>query len=207
MEYEAKLNRDYEAKLDREEQARQDAFQKRIQALKAFENNFSGVAAAEKAANDAEYEKTMAAIEEKHQQDERKARLKEENRKKDMAKSREFNLTLIEKKGKAKKDEREADFQRRVASQRALEEEMRQEAIKKDKKRRQMSEMKAALDEQVRQRAEVVQAHKNAALSSTEQHMNKGLIAKIESNPELYSKVMAKVNPTPRGGMGDFKYG
>ena len=78
---------------------------------------------------------------------------------------------------------------------------------KKERKRRQMAEMKSALDEQVRQREGNIRAHKTAALSATEQELNKGLIAKIEANPELYQKVMAKVNPTPRGGMGDFKYG
>ncbi len=206
-EYEAKLNREYEAKLDREEKARQEAFQKRADALKAFENNFSGVAAAEKAANDAEYERTMAAIEEKHEKDLRKAQQKEKKRKMDMAKSREFNLMLIEKKERQKKEEREADVQRRLASQRALEEERHQDAIKKESKRRQMAEMKAALDEQVRHRAGTVHAHKTAALSATEHELNKGLIAKIEANPELYQKVMAKVKPTPRGGMGDFRYG
>ena len=149
----------------------------------------------------------MAAIEEKHEKDLRKAQQKEKKRKMDMAKSREFNLMLIEKKERQKKEEREADVQRRLASQRALEEERHQDAIKKESKRRQMAEMKAALDEQVRHRAGTVHAHKTAALSATEHELNKGLIAKIEANPELYQKVMAKVKPTPRGGMGDFRYG
>ena len=45
-------------------------------------------------------------IEQKHQDDIRKAKLKQENRKKEMVKSREFNLTLIERKEKNKREER-----------------------------------------------------------------------------------------------------
>lgn len=206
-EYEAKLNRDYEAKLAKEERARNDAFQARIDALKKFEKGFEGVAAAAAAANTAEHEKTMAEIERKHQDDARKAKEKEERRRVELIKSREFNMTLIERKNKAKRDEKDADLARRREQQRALEEEHARDSKKKEQRRVQMAELKAQLDEQVAHREKTNKFTKTAGLSEQEMNLNKGLIAKIEANPELYQRVMSKVNPTPRGGMGDFKYG
>jgi hypothetical protein len=116
-------------------------------------------------------------------------------------------MTLIEKKSKAKRDEKEADQNRRREQQRALDEEQAREDRKKERKRVQMAELKAQLDEQVAFREKTNKFTKTAGLSEQEVDLNKHLIAKIEANPELYQRVMSKVNPTPRGGMGDFKYG
>ena len=81
------------------------------------------------------------------------------------------------------------------------------ESHKKEQKRVQMAALKAQLDEQVAYRDKVNKFTKTSGLSDQEVNLNKRLIAKIESDPVLYQRVMSKVNPTPRGGMGDFKYG
>lgn len=206
-EYEAKLNRDYEAKLAKEEKARNEAFQARLDALKKFEKGFEGVAAAAAAANTAEHEKTMAEIEKKYENDARKLKEKERSRKEELVKSRAFNMTLIERKEKAKRDEKDADVARRREQQRALDEENQRESSKKAQKKMQMAQLKAELDQQVAVREKANKFTKTAGLSDQEVSLNKHLIKRIEANPELYQRVMSKVNPTPRGGMGDFKYG
>lgn len=206
-DYEAKLNRDYEAKLEREEQARVDAFNARVAALKKFESSGMSVAAQKAADDEAELQKTLSAIEAKYEADAEKQRQKDANRKSDMVKSRDFNLTLIERKNRLKEEERQADIQRRKQQQKELEEEQRREHEKKQNKMKQMAEMKAKLDEQVEFRHKSQGFTRSSGLSSEEIEYNKKIIKKIESDPRLKKEVMARIKPTPRGGMGDFKYG
>jgi hypothetical protein len=116
-------------------------------------------------------------------------------------------MTLIERKQQKVRDEREADIKRRQEAEKALQEERARDAAKKANKHKQMAELKKQLDEQVHFRESANKFQKNAGLSNEEAALNKRLIAKIESDPVLYQKVMAKVNPTPRGGLADFKYG
>lgn len=205
-DYEAKLNKDYEAKLEREEAARKKAFDDRVAALKKFESGGASVAAAKESMLADEMTKTMAEIEAKYERDAQKLEEKKVWRKQEMVNSRQFNMTLIERKKAAKEAEKQADIERRRQQQIELDAENERNAKKKEAKFQQMAELKRKLDEQVDFRHRSEQFGK-ASLSSEEIEYNKKIIKKLESDPNLFRQVMQKVNPTPRGGVGEFKYG
>ena len=75
------------------------------------------------------------------------------------------------------------------------------------KKIQQAQQMKQLFDEQVQNRRNAQNFAKSSSLSAEEVEYNRKIIKKIESDPRLYKEVMARVKPTPRGGMGEFKYG
>jgi hypothetical protein len=206
-EYEAKLNKDYEAKLEREEKARVDAFNARVEALKKFESSGAGVAAAAAKATSDEMEKTLAEIEAKYQRDADALEAKKQQRMKSMVESRDFNVTLIERKKRIKEEERQADLERRRKQQEELEAEQARNEKKKADKLQAMQELKNKLDEQVQRRHQGEKFSKASGLSAEEIEYNRKIIKKIESDPNLFKQVMQRVKPTPAGGMGDFKYG
>lgn len=204
-EYEAKLNKDYEEKMAREEAAREAALQARVDDQKRRERKFQALADESSSAEEEAYRRTMAEIQKKLDADDEKQRKKEHDRVTEIKKSREFNLTLIERKKQIKEEERKADIERRKLQQQQLEDQENNEKMKKEKKKLAMLEMKRQLDQQVTYRSRIT-AEAKAGLSKEELMLNKSLIAKIESNPELYRKVMEKVSPNPKGGLGDFAY-
>jgi len=205
-EYEAKLNKDYEAKLEREEAARVKAFEDRVAALKKFENSGAGAAAAKAQTLNDEMTKTMAEIEAKYERDAQALEDKKKWRQQEMVNSRQFNMTLIEKKKKMKEAEKTADLDRRRQQQAELDAENERNARKKEAKFQQMADLKRKLDEQVEFRHKKEQSGK-AQLTAEEIEYNQKIIKKIESDPTLFKQVMQRVNPTPRGGAGEFKYG
>jgi hypothetical protein len=206
-DYEAKLNKDYEAKLEREEKARVDAFEARVAALKKFESSGATIAEEKKQAETDEMEKTMAAIEAKYEKEAQRQKDKDRKRKEDMKQSRDFNITLIERKKRIKEEERKTDAARRQTQQKELEDEKIREMQKKQAKLAAANDLKKKLDDQVNQRHQLQSFQKNSSLSSEEIEYNRKIIKKLESDPRLMQEVLARVKPTPRGGMGDFKYG
>ena len=206
-EYEAKLNKDYEAKLEREEKARVDAFNARVEALKKFESSGATVAAAAAAKKESDMAKTLMEIEAKYQKDADALEAKKQQRQKDMVASRDFNVTLIERKQRMKEEERQADIDRRRMQQIELDLENKRNEEKKQKKHQAMQDLKSKLDEQVQRRHNNEKFSKSASLSDKEIEYNKMIIKKIEADPKLLQQVMQRVKPTPAGGMGDFKYG
>jgi len=206
-DYEVKLNKDYDAKLEREEQARVDAFNLRVEALKKFESAGAGVAAQKAQDDERELNKTLAAIEAKYEADAERQHKKDSQRKADMVKSRDFNVTLIERKKRIKDEERATDLERRQTQQRELDDETTQNEKKKADKLRKMQSLKVQLDEQVDRRHKADFFQKSSGLSNEEIEYNRKIIKKIESDPRLMREVLQRVKPTPAGGMGDFKYG
>ncbi len=205
-DYEAKLNKDYEAKLEKEEQARVKAFNDRVDALKRFEKSGAGAAAEAAKAQTMEMEKTLAEIEAKYQKDADAAEQKRLQRQQDMIASRQFNMTLIERKKQQKELERQADADRRRQQQIELEAEQAREQQKKMNKLKTMNELKSKLDEQVERRHRESQLGK-VTLTDEEKEYNQKIIKKLQADPKLYQQVMQRVNPTPRGGLNEFKYG
>jgi len=205
-EHEAKLNQDYEAKLEREEAARVKAFEDRVAALKKFETSGAGAAAAKQQTLNDEMTKTMAEIEAKHERDAQALEDKRNRRQQEMVNSRQYNMTLIETKKKQKEDERRADLERRRQQQVELDAENERNSKKKEAKFQQMAELKRKLDEQVEYRHRNERTGK-AQLTAEEAEYNQKIIKKIEGDPNLFKQVMQRVNPTPRGGAGEFKYG
>jgi hypothetical protein len=206
-DYEAKLNKDYEAKLEREEQARVKAFNDRVEALKKFESAGAGLAAQKASDDEKELNKTLAAIEAKYEADAERQRKKDSQRKTDMVKSREFNVTLIERKERLKREEKATDLARRLQQQKELDAETARNEQKKRDKLQKMQDLKSKLDEQVERRHKADFFQKSSGLSHEEIEYNRKIIKKIESDPKLMREVLQRVKPTPAGGMGDFKYG
>jgi len=204
VEYTRRLNKEYEEKLEREEKARAMAFKGRVDALKAIEAAYENQAGAAIATMQKQTElRTNANMEQKLREDEEKERLKQEKRRRDIEKSRAFNLTLIEKKKEEKERLRQADINQRVKFEKDFAVYNQQEKSKADKKKMDMDKIKAQLDAQVEVR------HRNnrdkSALSEIEIELNKKIVAKIMDNPSLMERVVERVQPEPASQTSGFQ--
>ena len=206
-EYEAKLNVDYENKLAREEQARENALKARMDQLKAFEGSYDGMALSKKKEVGMALEKVMNEVDKKNRGDEERELLKVEIRKKEMMRSREFNLTLIDKKQRIKDEERKKDLEMRARMEAELVEQKSRERSLLEAKRIKMIDLKINLDKQVSQRHQVQEFSKGPGLSSLEISLNQAIIKKIENDPDLFEKVLERVKPPPQATSTGFKWG
>ena len=202
-EAEKRMNKEYELKMLREEQARTDAFQARIDALKRSEKGMAHIAGAKAQAEAFNAQRVMEEVEKKYQNDAARELAKKEQRRMDIEKSREFNLTLIERKQRLRDEDKSKD----VAMRKKIEEEFAQaqekERLRLEEKRLKMNELKSKLDEQVQYQS----TSSKRGLSQMEVELNKTIIKKIENDPVLFQKVMDRVKPSPAKPSGGFKWG
>lgn len=193
---EKRMNKEYELKMLREEQARQDAFQARTDALKRSEKGFAHIAGAKAQAEAFNAQKVMEEVERKYKNDADKEVAKKEQRRRDIEQSREFNMTLIERKQKIKNDERNKDVAMRKKIEADYAAAQEKERHKAEEKRIKMLDLKQRLDEQVQFHHSSSSTAKSG-LSQMETELNMTIIKKIENDPALFAKVMERVNPSP----------
>lgn len=146
--------------MQREEEERANAYQDRIDAKAALKN--SKLSQEEKKKKDEqrvlearherklEEKRTNEEFSKKFEDEKEKERMKTEVRRKEIARSAEFNLQLIDRKEQQRQQDREDATAYRYTMQREAEKQRASDIAKAEKKKMLMYEVKFTLDEQVR---------------------------------------------------------
>ena len=160
------------AKLAREEETRARAFQARMDALASFSKSYESRVGSrlqqQKEENDRIVQEGMAESDRKRAE---RDRADFERRKMQSMQNTEYNLAMMEKKKKAKEDERLDAIARRQRLEQEAAEQRLKDREEAEKKRIQMAQMKDMLDQQVAHRQH---GEKNVTtLSNIEATINK----------------------------------
>jgi hypothetical protein len=184
-------------RMDREERVRAQAFNSRLEALQRSSKRFeNGAGAAGRQREEAESDRTAAAVERELRDLDKREREKREARRADNLRSKEFNEGLIDHKRAGREKER----QERAAVRRVEEAESAAlqlaEREKQGRKQQRMQEFRGQLDEQVRAREA---AARNAViLSPIESQLNRSLVRDAGDDPVMLLKLLHKVQATPQ---------
>jgi hypothetical protein len=160
------------AKLEKEEKARAGAFQVRMDALHASSAQYEKTAGAKiRLEQQKTEERTMAMVEQKNKADIEAEERKREQRRREILRSTEFNMTLIEGKQKRKDNDRLDAVEQRERLEREVEQQRVAEQAAAQRRRNKQLEIRAALEAQVSAKKNV--RRNEFALSETEAHLNK----------------------------------
>eukprot|EP01035_Chromulina_nebulosa_P019157 gene19157-24999_t len=204
-DYENKLNREYEEKLKREEEMRIKAFQARLDALNKSALKYESLAGKEiKQKEQLEADRTQAAVDLKEKLDLERERLKEENRRLDLEKSKEFNQKLLDNKKFQLEQQRQHELIIRERLDKEALDLKNKEKLLDMQRKKQMLLVKSKLDDQINQQKEFKKVDKS--ITEVELSLNKSLIRKVQEDPALLKKVMDRVHPVVTYHSDGFKY-
>ena len=175
----------------REDEKRANEFSNRM-ASQASKGEAYAASAGKKMKEDMirEEQRTLREIEKKYRLDDEREREKREKRKNDLVQAMAINKQLGENRRIEQQQEkdRERQLKLKYENDNRVEDE-RQRKMAHEKHMR-IKEMREALDDQVNLR---MQSKRNeSALTALEISLNKGLIDRVQGDPELYNKVLTK---------------
>jgi hypothetical protein len=191
-------------KLDREDKLRNDAFSKRMNAMKKFSEKYEreGAGAMEQEQRRKEEAKLSEEILLKNREEEMKRVAKSELMKRRIKETSEENLRLIQEKEREKSRREQENRELRERYQREYEESREEEKKKQERKRLTAMEMKAQLDRQIDDKGGSLSSGMRNQLSQREVELNKSLLKKIEDDKEFQMEVYRRLNPEAAGMMG-----